>query len=310
MKAEQPCLIPQTLADFLGSAEFRSRYLHFPDDVFSRTLRYGSPVGSVVECYEKIPRCMDRLKKMIAEGEEMGTTLPSGAVVLGYELENGCGRFDRFWHAPKGGVWLAVAWADTLLPEYARLLPLAAGTACCEAVRSYGIEAAVKWVNDIHVHGRKIGGILCETYASRLTGDRYHLIGIGINCNVGGFPPELRESAVSMHEIIGQVDLDRFAVVLLASVAWNFGLVHLQEEQDLESGEGRSYPSSKRPPVMEAWLRLSDTVGRRVRYGYDVVRQPMYRARVIDIDRSGGLVMRLEDGTTVTEYSGEVIYLD
>lgn len=303
----------QSLDHFLRSPEFRTRYRHVPDHIASKVLRYGSPVGSIIECHDKIPRCMERLQEMISEAEKKGNTLPSGTVVLAYELQNGSGRFNRFWHAPQGGLWMAVAWADTLLPEYARLLPLAAGAACCEAARSYELDAAIKWVNDIHVHGRKIGGILCETYTAKPSGDRYHLIGIGMNCNVEKFPGELQESAVSMHELLGHpIDLDRFALVLLASLVWNFGLVHLQEEYELENRE--SDPSTNknmnRPLVIDAWLQLSDTVGHRVRYGYDVVRQPLYNATVLDIDHLGGLVMQLEDGSTVTEYSGEIIYLD
>jgi len=308
-----PSLSFQSLDRYLRSPDFRSRYRHVPEQIADRIMRYGAAVGSVIECHDKIPRCMERLQEMISEAEEKGTTVPSGTVVLAHELQNGSGRFNRFWHAPKGGLWMAVAWADTLLPEYARLLPLAAGTACCEAVRSCEVEAAIKWVNDIHVHGRKIGGILCETYTAKPSGDRYHLIGIGINCNVGKFPLELQESAASMHETLGQpIDLDRFALVLLASMVWNFGLVHLQEEYDLENRGGDPSPDSngKRSLVLDAWLALSDTVGRRVLYGYDVVRQPLYNATVLDIDHSGGLVMQLKDGSTVTEYSGEIIYLD
>ena len=309
MKPKQT-LSSKTIRDFLQSREFLSRYDQVPDDVAQKVVRYGIPVGSRIERNDKIPRCMERLKDLIVESEENGTTLPSGTVILSHELENGSGRFERSWHAPRGGLWMAMVWADTLLPEYARLLPLAAGSACCEAVRSYGIEAAIKWVNDIHVQGRKIGGILCETYMGKPFGDRYHLIGIGINCNVEQFPDELCHSAVSMHDILGSsVDLNRFALVLLSCLAWNFGLVHLQEEHDLEQKQDESSISGK-PTVREAWLKLSDSVGRQVCYGYDVVRQPLYRATVLNIDPLGGIVLQLEDGSTVTEYSGEIIYLD
>lgn len=304
-------LSSEAVRNFLNSPVFRTRYSHVPDPVADKILRYGSPLGSLIECHDKISRCMQRLRVMIAETEAQGIALPSGTVVMAYELQSGSGRFNRTWHAPRGGLWLAVAWADTLLPEYTRLLPLAAGTACCEAIRSYGIDAAIKWVNDIHVYGRKIGGILCETHSAGAAGDRYHLVGIGINCNVEEFPDELQGSAVSMHEILGvPVDLDHFALNLLASLIWNFGQVHLQEEYDLEKRGSDPSMNKKNSMVVDAWLQLSDTLGRRVRYGYDVVRQPLYSAKVIDIDPQGGLVMQLDDGGTVTEYSGEIIYLD
>lgn len=270
--------------------------------------RYGAPVGSRIEEHETIPRCMDRLKELISGRDAVPGPLPSGTVVMARELVNGCGRFDREWHAPRGGLWLALAWADTLLPEYARLLPLAAGTACCEAVRSFGVAASLKWVNDLHLQGRKLGGILCETYFGGPARDRYHLVGIGINCNNALFPEPLRGSAVSMRQALGApVPLDEFVVVLLGFLAWHFGLVHLQEELDLASGKGSPDPPAD-SLVIDAWRRVSDTRGRHVIYGYDVMRHPLYAAIAEDVDPWGGLVLRLADGTLLTEYSGEIRY--
>lgn len=248
---------------------------------------------------------MSRLRELIAESGPESAPVPSGTVIMARELESSCGRFDREWFAPRGGLWLAMAWADTLLPDYARLLPLAAGSAACQAIRSFGVDAALKWVNDIHVGGCKIGGILCETFAGGSAGDRYQLIGMGINCNNVEFPVSIRHNATSMKVQLGTpVDLEEFALRLLGYLTWHVGLVHHNEEQDLHrSGEMDANP------VVDAWRRLSDSPGREVIYGFDVVRHPQYRATVEDIDSSGGLVLRLPDGRTVTEYSGEIVYL-
>ena len=300
--------LAQALREYRASDPFRQLFADVPADRFARVGRYGAPVGNRIEVHETIPRCMDRLKEMIASPDAAQRPLSSGTVVMARELANGCGRFDRQWHAPRGGLWLALAWADSLLPEYARLLPLAAGTACCEAVRHFGVPASLKWVNDLHLQGRKIGGILCETFLGGPAKDRYHLIGIGINCNNVLFPETLRESALSMREALGaKVSLDEFTLVLLGFLTWHFGLVHLQEELDLASGKDSGDP----PPVslvIDAWRRVSDTPGRRVIYGYDVVRHPLYEAVVEGVDPWGGLMLRLRDGTFLTEYSGEILY--
>ena len=298
----------QALRAYRASEPFRRLFADVPAERFARVLRYGAPVGSMIEEHDSLPRCMDRLKELIATRAAAQGPLPSGTVVMARELVNGCGRFDRQWHAPSGGLWLALAWADTLLPEYARLLPLAAGTACCEAVRCFGVPAALKWVNDLHLQGRKVGGILCETFSGGPARDRYHLIGIGINCNNLLFPEQLRDSALSMREALdGPVPLAEFALTLLGFLSWHFGLVHLQEELDLASGK-----DSADPPlaslVIDAWRRVSDTPGRRVIYGYDVVRHPLYEAVAEGVDPWGGLILRLPDGTHLTEYSGEILY--
>ena len=60
--------------------------------------------------------------------------------------------------------------------------------------------------------------------------------------------------------------------------------------------------------LLRRWRQLSDTLGRSVTYGYDVQTRPLYRARALEIDAGGGLVMQLADGSLITEYSGEIIY--
>lgn len=302
------CQLQSLLAEYRASDPFRRLFADVPAERFDRVLRYGAPVGRRIEEHDTLPRCMDRLKELIASRTAAQGPLPSGTVVMARELANGCGRFDREWHAPRGGLWLALAWADTLLPEYARLLPLAAGTACGEAVRHFGVAASLKWVNDLHLQGRKVGGILCETFSGGPARDRYHLIGIGINCNNVLFPEPLRESALSMREALGApVPLAEFALTLLGFLTWHFGLVHLQEELHLASGKDSGEPPAD-SLVIDAWQRLSDTPGRRVIYGYDVVRHPQYVAFAEGVDPWGGLVLRLADGTLLTEYSGEICY--
>ena len=302
--------LTDSLKSYLQRSEFRQRHSTFSPETVDRVLRYAAPLGSLIEVHETLPRCMGRLKEMVFSSQQDGNPLPSGTVVLAKQLQEGCGRFDREWYAPVGGFWMAVAWADILLPEFSRLLPLAAGIASCEAIRTFGVDAAVKWVNDVHVGGRKIAGVLCETITGSHSEDTYHLIGIGINCNNMSFPSELEQTATSMqHELNVEIDLDKFTVELLANLSWNFGLVHLYEEKMLAwERDGHGDPPEN--PVVDSWKGLSDTIGRRVVYGYDVVREPQYKATVSTIDQTGGLVLQLENGTMVTENSGEIIYLN
>jgi BirA family biotin operon repressor/biotin-[acetyl-CoA-carboxylase] ligase len=62
--------------------------------------------------------------------------------------------------------------------------------------------------------------------------------------------------------------------------------------------------------LLDQWLQMSDTIGRRVLFGFDVQNGPRYEARVKGLDSEGGLILLLGDGTEVVEYSGEVVYLD
>ncbi|HEB68765.1 MAG TPA: biotin--[acetyl-CoA-carboxylase] ligase [Desulfobulbus sp.] len=276
-------------------------------ETIERILRYGAPMGCRVEHHPRLSRCMDRLRSLVDQ-QSANSSIATGTVVRADELSNSSGRFDRRWHAPSGGLYLALLWADTFLPEFSRLLPFATGIACCETVNAFGVNAGLKWVNDVHVQGEKVAGILSEMLIGP-DDERFHLIGIGINANNTIFPEELQAKATGLRLLTGQqVDLDELCRLLLARLQWNFGLLCYVEEQGLagiqdQGGQGKNL-------LLQRFLELSDTPGKMVQYGYDVQKKPLYRAVARDIDPEGGLIMELEDGTLVTEYSGEILYLD
>ncbi|WP_446009220.1 biotin--[acetyl-CoA-carboxylase] ligase [Candidatus Electrothrix sp.] len=279
----------------------------FAPATVQKILAYGAPVGALIEHYEQLNRCMVRLQCLIEKAEQQGRVLEAGTVVLADTLTESSGRFDRVWYAPQGGIWLAMAWPDILLPEFTRFFPFAVGLACCRAVRQYGLDAQLKWVNDILVNGKKLAGILCTSIQSP-GGDRYHLIGIGINGNNQTFPGELEYNATSLRvQLSRKIDLAELSGCLLAELRWAIGLLHYDEEQALAAGE--NCEQGRQSLVLEDWQQLSDTVGQRVEYGFDVQQNPLYQAVAREIDPCGGLVMELEDGARVTEYSGEIIYL-
>ncbi|MCW5210677.1 hypothetical protein VU03_02905 [Desulfobulbus sp. N3] len=165
----------------------------------------------------------------------------------------------------------------------------------------------MKWVNDVLVVGKKLAGILCTTVQSP-GGDRYHLLGIGINGNNQAFPAELQSRATSLRsELSQEVDLAELTGCLLAELRWSLGLLHYDEEQAL--AEGGSCEQGRASLLLALWQELCDTVGQQVKYGFDVQQKPLYRALARAIDSCGGLIMELEDGSRVTEYSGEIVYL-
>ncbi len=279
----------------------------FPRKSADAILRYGSYIGSNIEHLDSTERLMDLAREHILAYEKKGISFPSGYVYCADQLLSGKGRFLRSWHAPKGGVWMTIVLVNTLLPESSVLLPLAAGAACCEAVRYFGIAASVKWVNDIHVQGKKIGGILAETYTGPVYGEEYILLGIGLNVNNRDFPAELQAAAGSMSMYGQDLDLDAVRLQLLVKLAWNIGLLHYEEDNRLGLG-GMDQDNAVSHPLISSWRTLSDTLGKVVHFGFNAIEKIQYSAKVVDIDNLGRLVMELPDGTTVTENSGEIIY--
>ena len=277
----------------------------YEKDAVDRILRYGAPIGCQIEHHQRLPRCMDRLRNLVAESTPT-SSIATGTVVRADELSNSSGRFDRAWHAPSGGLYLALVWADTFLPEFSRLLPFAIGIACCETINSFDVDSRIKWVNDVHIREAKVAGVLSEMVRGP-DDERFHLVGIGINVNTMIFPEELQDKATSLRLLTGgQFDLDEVCSLLLARLQWNFGLLCYAEEQALAGSQGDA--GQKKNLLLKRWQELSDTRGKTVQYGYDVQKEPMYRAKAIGLDSGGGLIMELKDGSRLTEYSGEILY--
>ncbi len=270
-------------------------------------LRYGRFVGSVIEQHERLGRTMDHARTLIAKQEASGRSVSSGTIIIADTVTNSRGRFSRDWHAPPGGLWGTVILVNTLLPPSFRLLPFTVGIACCEALRRIGLQADIRWVNDVLIGGRKVAGFLCESFISDRFHEEYCLLGFGINVNNTLFPEELRDYATSVSlEQGATADLDAFARTFFAALSFHVGLLVWYESRLL----AEAVDESQLHPLLHSFLQLTDTVGRPVVYGFDVLAKPQYRAVVVGLTGDGGLRMVLEDGREIVEHSGEIRYLD
>ncbi|MBU0664111.1 MAG: biotin--[acetyl-CoA-carboxylase] ligase [Proteobacteria bacterium] len=303
---------PASLQEYLWTYEktSRSQYPLLPNsEEILCILRYGAIVGSVIQCHSSMDRTMDQARQYISDLEKSGGSVASGTVILADTLIRPKGRFARAWHAPVGGLWGCLILADTFLSKARTLLPLTLGVSCCEAVRDLGVnDASVRWVNDVLVDGRKLAGFLVESFRSPRYGEGFHLLGFGININNSRFPAALTNMAVSLSQILDSpVNLHNFTLSFLAKMAWNIGLLCYEEERELH----QSFFSEEQKShlLLEQWKNLSDTLGKRVLYGYDIQQNPLYEATVTGIRADGAIVMRLKDGNEIIEHGGELQYL-
>lgn len=305
---------------FIREEEIPLRNQIFPLETVLHVFRYGAPVASTIQRHAKLERSMAHAKSIVLDYEKSQCSFPSGLVVTANELTGSKGRFDRYWHAPAGGLWMTVVLVNTLLPTSTALYSVATGVAACEAILENIPDARIKWINDVHVDGRKICGVLVETMRGPSSGEEYIVLGIGINVNNEKFPGELADLAISCKQLLAvETDISRLAVRFLAKLSWNIGLLHYEEELILDR-YGRDtlndparlaeFLDGSDHLLVKRWRELSDTIGRRVKFGQNVQEQPQFEALVKDITGDACLVLELDDGTIVTENSGEVVYLD
>ena len=134
---------------------------------------------------------------------------PEGTVIIAGEQTAGKGRRGRKWSSPPGeGLYLSIILRPPLPFQEMQQMAFVISLAACEAIRQIsGLDAKIKWPNDILVEGRKICGILIETRGHGETETRRRgdagtrgivVVGIGINVNNQSFPPDLNATSLAL----------------------------------------------------------------------------------------------------------------
>jgi BirA family biotin operon repressor/biotin-[acetyl-CoA-carboxylase] ligase len=252
-----------------------------------RPLLNTHDLGRELHCYEEIGSTSDRAKELAAEGAE------HGEVVIAEAQTAGRGRRGRSWISPpRKNLYFSAVLRPELSPERAPELTLVASVAICDALRQAGVEAGIKWPNDLIASEKKIAGILTELAADP---DRVQwvVIGVGVNVNAreDDFPPELRGEVTSVAiERGGPAPRALFAAACLTA---------LEDWLDRHAENGFD-------EVRRAWRERSVTLGRRV-----VVRTDdrEIEGKAEDLDDRGALLVRGDDGTIDRFVAGDVTLL-
>ena len=196
-----------------------------------------------------------------------------GTVVVADTQTAGRGRRGRAWHDEPGeSLLMSVIVKPRLGVADLPKLSLAAAVAVGEAIAvTTGLDARLKWPNDVLVNGRKLAGILLE---SRIVTEPIVVAGIGINLRQRAFPEALAGAATSVDleggRAVGPEEL--LEAVLPAFNGWRLRL----------ENEGFA-------PLRSRWLELADTIGREVTVG-------RHAGVAVDLAADGALVLRQAHG--------------
>jgi BirA family transcriptional regulator, biotin operon repressor / biotin---[acetyl-CoA-carboxylase] ligase len=134
---------------------------------------------------------------------------PHGSVYFADEQLAGRGRGDHAWHSAAGeGLYISVLLRPQMPASRLHLLPLAAGLAAAEAIRTVsGLKTDLRWPNDLLVNSkaepRKVGGILVESKTED-TEVAFAVVGIGINVHQRSFASGLSTPAISLDLVAGR----------------------------------------------------------------------------------------------------------
>lgn len=216
------------------------------------------------------------------------------------EQTAGRGRGGHDWHSVAGdGLYVSVLVTPTLPITKALWISLSTGLAAQTAIRvTAGLNADIRWPNDLLIDGRKCGGILVETSvspggASEKPMLRYAVVGIGLNLNHARFPDSLSETATSLKLARGRAIARE---PLLTSL-----LRQLDEELRL-LGRAPSESEDDRS-LLDRFTEASSWVkGKRVR----VEESGGYTGITSGLDHLGFLMVDGDDGVRRTVLSGGV----
>lgn len=213
-----------------------------------------------------------------------------GLLVTAKKQESGKGRRGRSWNSPPGlNIYMTLLLRPLFSVDKASMTTLVMAASTARAIRQEtGLEALIKWPNDIVVNGKKVVGILTEM---QLEEDRIGFIvcGVGINVNQEEFSTELQRTATSLCLECGRkISCEK----LMARVMECF-------ERDYECFCETADMSRLKPVYngllvnLDAQVRVLDT-------------KQEYSGISRGINEDGELLVEKQDGTIEAVYAGEV----
>ena len=143
---------------------------------------------------------------------------------------HGVGQRGRFWSSPRGGVWLSAALPCLADQQSSSLFGLAVALSLCERLELLGIQAKIKWPNDLLVFDKKLAGFLPRLI---YRGDRLRQARIGIGMNILNKTPV---SGISLSQVLRtkNINLEKWSVEVLLSLERAMDLFETEEPFYLE----------------------------------------------------------------------------
>jgi BirA family biotin operon repressor/biotin-[acetyl-CoA-carboxylase] ligase len=261
------------------------RLITVPDNLIPAEIKWDLAtkiLGREIISYKRIGSTNAAAYELAQKG------LKEGAVVLAEEQTKGRGRLGRSWASPyRCGIYLSCILRPEMSLGEVPKLTIAASVSVAKAIRELtGLQAVIKWPNDILLDSKKVCGILLEMMAEQ---DRLGFVVVGIGVNVNTARNLLPKGATSLKEELGE-DVSR--IRLTQKILENLE----REYKRLSKGAFEE--------IAAEWKELSEMLGARVK-----VELPTreFEGQAIDLDSSGSLLVRLDNGFIEKTSSGDVV---
>ncbi len=190
-------------------------------------------IGREITYFDAIESTQVVAHKLAQEGKE------EGHLVIANEQTRGKGRLGRAWYSRSGtSISMSLILRPKLPPQKTPQLTLLTAVAVVRGIKkASGVEAEIKWPNDVLINGKKVVGILTEMQADP---DFVHsvIIGIGVNVNQlqEDFDIDIESIATSLSIETGrQIERAQVVAEILKEFEWLY-------EEYLQRGFGMIRP--------------------------------------------------------------------
>ncbi|MEQ6000059.1 biotin--[acetyl-CoA-carboxylase] ligase [Bacillus amyloliquefaciens] len=254
------------------------RLIKKPGKLSESEIRFGlktEVLGKQLHYRDVLPSTQKTAHELANDGA------PEGTLVVADKQTAGRGRMARVWHSQEGnGIWMSLILRPDVPLQKTPQLTLLSAVAVVQAIEAFtGVQPAIKWPNDLMIHGKKAVGILTELQAEE---DRVRsvILGIGINVNQQetDFPGELQDIATSLSMEAGE-KIDR------AGLIQEILLTFEKRYQD--------YLKHGFKPIKLLWESYAVGLGNELRAR---TLQGTFYGKSLGIDDEGVLLLETKDG--------------
>lgn len=214
-------------------------------------------------------------------------TLSDRTVITAVEQTSGKGRLGRTWASPPGGLYFSILWKPAPIPGFASRVSLMIADAICSVIGEEGINAEIKWPNDIIINNRKLGGILAESGTHPVS---WLIVGVGLNLDI----------APNLNRIGGKLD----PIALNALVEKHLHPVPLLER--FLAAVDRIWPDRIKNPLEICLNSINNRLWFKGKTARLARGQEISSGMISGIDESGRLILTTAAGILKSE-TGELI---
>lgn len=273
---------------FIDAVQNKGYSLSVETDILSvqGICKYLKPVCSELELkvFGAIDSTNSAVKTMAANGAK------EGCVILANKQTNGKGRVGRSFFSPTDtGIYLSILLRpENCTAQQAVKYTTMAAVSACKTIDFLSDERSmIKWVNDLYINGKKVGGILTEGSISLENGFMdYIVMGIGLNVYPpkNGFPKELEDIAGTIFQETQNDGKNRLAAEFLNNFMELYFQCHSNE-------------------YVELYRKKSLAIGKKMEIYKDGEVQ---KAVGLNVDEECRLIVQYEDGKIEKLTSGEI----